>query len=54
MDKLTVFAVFGEPKQKTVDLSSDPPTEKWQYELLDLRTRVATFKDGKVAKIDEF
>jgi len=54
MDKPTVFAIFGEPKQKQVDLAGDPPTEKWVYELADLKTRVVTFKEGKVAKIDEF
>jgi hypothetical protein len=54
MDKTTVFAIFGEPKQKQVDLAADPPVEKWQYELPALKTRVITFKEGKVAKVDEF
>lgn len=54
MDKATVFAIFGEPKQKLVDLAADVPVEKWQYELPDLKTRVITFREGKVAKIDEF
>lgn len=54
MDKATVFAIFGEPKQKQVDMATDPPAEKWQYELPDLKTRVITFKEGKVAKVDEF
>ena len=54
MDKLTVFAISGDPKQKSVDLAAEPPTEKWQYELPGLKTRVITFKGGKVAKIDEF
>lgn len=54
MDKLTVFAILGEPKQKNVDLTSEPPTEKWQYELPSLKTRVVTFQDGKVIKVDEF
>ena len=54
MDKTTVFAIMGEPKQKQVDIATDPPTEKWQYELPDLKTRVVTFREGKVAKVDEF
>lgn len=54
MDKATVFAIMGEPKQKHVDVAVDPPIEKWQYELPNLKTRVVTFKDGKVAKVDEF
>ena len=48
------FNPGGEPKQKNVDLASEPPTEKWQYELPDLKTRVVTFKEGKVTKVDEF
>lgn len=54
MDKVTVFAIFGEPKQKQVDLAAEPPIEKWQYELPDLKTRVITFKEGKLVKVDEF
>ncbi len=54
MEKTTVFAIFGEPKQKQVDLAADVPLEKWMYELADLKTRVITFREGKVAKIDEF
>jgi hypothetical protein len=53
MDKATVFAVMGEPKNKAVDLNADPPTEKWQFELPNLKTRIVTFKDGTVVKIDE-
>ncbi len=54
MDKATVFAIIGEPKNKSVDLNSDPPTEKWQYELKNLKTRVVTFKGGKVTSITDF
>jgi len=54
MDKATVFAIFAEPKQKQVDLASEPPSEKWQYELPDLKMLVITFKDGKVSKVDKF
>lgn len=54
MDKATVFAILGEPKQKQVDMAMDTPTEKWQYELPDLKTRIVTFKLGKVLKVDEF
>jgi hypothetical protein len=54
MDKQTVFAILGEPKNKTVNVSADPPLEKWQYELRDLKTRVVTFKEGKVAKVTDF
>jgi len=54
MDKATVFAIMGDPKSKAVDMNVDPPAEKWQFELKDLRTRIVTFKQGKVAKIDEF
>jgi len=54
MDKATVFAIFGEPKQKQVDLAAESPSEKWQYDLPGLKTRVITFRDGKVAKVDEF
>jgi hypothetical protein len=54
MDKATVFAIMGEPKSKTVDMNADPPLEKWQFELADLKTRIVTFKQGKVAKVDEF
>jgi hypothetical protein len=53
MDKATVFAIMGEPKNKAVDLNSDPPTEKWQFELPNLKTRIVTFKGGKVVKVDE-
>jgi hypothetical protein len=54
MDKTTVFAIMGEPKNKTVDMNADPPVEKWQFELADLKTRIVTFKQGKVTKVDEF
>jgi hypothetical protein len=54
MNKATVFAILGEPKNKSVDLNADPPLEKWQYELKDLKTRVVTFKDGKVNKVTDF
>jgi hypothetical protein len=54
MDKATVFAIMGEPKNRAVDMNADPPLEKWQFELKDLRTRVVTFKQGRVAKVDEF
>jgi hypothetical protein len=54
MDKTTVFAILGEPKQKLVDMSSDPPSEKWQYDIAEMKTRVVTFKGGKVFKVDEF
>ena len=54
MDKATVFAIMGEPKNKTVDMNADPPTEKWQFDLPNLKTRIVTFKDGKVVKVDEF
>jgi len=54
MDKATVFAILGEPKNKSVDLNADPPQEKWQYELKNLKTRVVTFKEGKVAKVTDF
>lgn len=52
MDKATVFAIMGEPKSKTVDVNTDPPTEKWQFEV-GLKTRIVTFKDGKVFRVDE-
>jgi hypothetical protein len=35
-------------------MNADPPLEKWQFELRDLKTRIVTFKQGKVAKVDEF
>jgi hypothetical protein len=54
MDKATVFAVMGEPKSKAVDMNGDPPVEKWQFDMKDLKTRIVTFKQGKVAKVDEF
>lgn len=54
MDKATVFAIMGEPKSKAVDMNADPPVEKWQFELKDLKTRIVSFKQGKVAKVDEF
>jgi hypothetical protein len=54
MDKTTIFAIFGEPKQKQVDMVASPPTEKWQYDLPDLKTRIITFQNGKVTKVDEF
>jgi hypothetical protein len=54
MDKATVFAIMGDPKSKAVDMNSDPPVEKWQFELKDLKTRIVSFKLGKVAKVDEF
>jgi hypothetical protein len=54
MDKPTVFAIMGDPKSKAVDMNVDPPVEKWQFEMKDLKTRVVTFRQGKVAKVDEF
>ena len=54
MDKATVFAISGEPKNKNVDISGDAPIEKWQYELTNLKTRIVTFRAGKVSKVDEF
>jgi hypothetical protein len=54
MDKATVFAIMGDPKTKAVDMNVDPPAEKWQFELKDLKTRIVTFKQGKVTKVDEF
>jgi hypothetical protein len=54
MDKATVFAIMGEPKTKAVDMNAEPPVEKWQFELKDLKTRIVSFKQGKVAKVDEF
>jgi hypothetical protein len=54
MDKPTVFAIMGEPKQKQVDMASDPPIERWQFDLPDLKTRVVTFAAGKVTKVAEF
>jgi hypothetical protein len=54
MDKATVFAILGEPKAKNVDMTADPPLEKWQYELRDLKTRVVIFKEGKVTKVTDF
>lgn len=54
MDKQTVFAILGEPKDKKVDLDVDPPVEKWQYELKSMEIMVVTFEKGKVAKIDKF
>jgi hypothetical protein len=54
MDKTTVFAILGEPKQKQVDLNAEPPTEKWQYDMADMKTRVVTFTEGKVSKVVDF
>ena len=54
MDKATVFAIMGDPKNKAVDMNVDPPVEKWQFEMKDLKTRIVTFKQGKVARVDEF
>lgn len=54
MDKATVFAIMGEPKSKAVDMNADPPVEKWQFDLADLKTRIVTFKQGRVTKVDEF
>lgn len=54
MDKQTVFAILGEPKAKNVDLDKEPPVEKWQYEMKDLKTMVIRFEGGKVSKVDIF
>ena len=54
MDKPTVFAIIGEPKNKNVDISGDIPIEKWQYDLPDLKTRIILFKEGKVTEVKEF
>ena len=54
MNKETVFAILGQPKSKNVDMNADPPLEKWQYELKDLKTRIVTFKEGKVIKVVDF
>ena len=54
MDKATVFAIMGEPKNKNVDMSGDVPIEKWQFDLANLKTRVVTFMQGIVVKVMEF
>jgi hypothetical protein len=54
MDKVTVFAILGEPKQKQVDMAVDPPIERWQFDMPNMKTRIVTFKAGKVTKVDEF
>jgi len=54
MDKATVFAIMGEQKNKAADMNADPPIEKWQFDLPNLKTRIVTFKEGRVIKVDEF
>jgi len=54
MDKATVFAIMGEPKNKNVDMSGDVPVEKWQFDLANLKTRIVTFMQGIVVKVTEF
>lgn len=49
-----IDAILGEPKQKHVDMAGEVPTEEWQYDLPNQLTRVITFREGKVFKIDEF
>lgn len=51
MDKPTVFAILGDPKAKNVDISHEPPVEKWQYEK-NLKITIITSEGGKVAKIE--
>src|SRR5450759_1327609 len=47
MDKKTVFAILGEPKAKTVDVSGEDLLEKWQYELKDLKNSGDHLPAGK-------
>jgi hypothetical protein len=53
MDKNAVVAILGEPREKHVDVSVEPPTEKWVYEADTLKTVVITFREGKVVKLVE-
>ncbi|MFC1537419.1 hypothetical protein ACFL4P_01180 [Gemmatimonadota bacterium] len=54
MDKKTVFAIMGEPKEKKVDLDKTPPVEKWQYELKSMEIMVITIEKGKVIDVMTF
>ena len=54
MDKKTVYAIKGAPKEKNLNTDVSPPVEKWQYEISEFETQVVTFEDGVVAKIEIF
>ncbi len=52
MSKKTVFAVLGEPKDRSVDAAADPPVEKWIYEPDAITTLIVTIEAGVVIKVD--
>lgn len=52
MSKKTVFAVLGEPKDRSVDAAADPPVEKWIYEPDAITTLIVTIQAGVVTKVD--
>jgi hypothetical protein len=54
MDKAIVFAIMGGRRRTGGRLERGNATEKWQSDLANLKTRIITFKEGKVVKVDEF
>ena len=53
MSKAVIFAVRGEPTDRSVNVDVDPPVEKWIYLTNATTTVIVTFIRGKVSKIDE-
>ncbi len=54
MTKRMVFAIMGEPANKSVDLDKVPPVEKWQYDVGNMEMLVVTIVGGEVTQIDRY
>ncbi len=54
MTKQMVFAIMGEPANRSVDLDQVPPVEKWQYDVGNMEMLVVTMVGGEVTQIDRY
>lgn len=54
MTKRMVFAILGEPANKSVDLDKVPPVEKWQYDVGNMEMLVVTIVGGEVTQVDRY
>ena len=54
MTKRMVFAIMGEPENKSVNLDKVPPVEKWQYDFGNIEMLVVTIVGGEVTQIDRY
>lgn len=51
MSKEVVYAILGEPFDRKIDLSVNPPVERWLYEQRYLYVLIVTFSSGKVSHL---